>query len=128
MNKQTIEGNKLIAEFMGAEFGKTPYERGEQDVLKYIEVTHGLQVHPWSKLEYNSNWSWLMPVVDKIYKMGNQICINYYTASGVIECMIYHLGINDPTIQSQSGDSIKSVWQAVIDFIQWYNTKPKNNL
>ena len=55
--------NKLIAEFMGHE----PIVKGD-DV--YYELNH-IRLTSADDLRYHNSWDWLMPVVDKCYKTGD---------------------------------------------------------
>lgn len=125
---EIVEGNKLIAEFMDGVF---------DDKIKSLLVTPvkspaGNYVNWTDKLKYHSSWDWLMPVVEKIQNMGFFVSIlgdgrlpntkelptNY--------CNIFkdnfnlELIIDGGNIPSKS--KIDSVWQSIIQFIQWYKT------
>lgn len=54
---EIIEGNRLIADFMGVKIGEDKYSwrPGVQEPLQ--------EYH----LAYHTSWNWLKPVVDKIY-------------------------------------------------------------
>jgi len=91
----TKERNKLIAEFM------------ELYLIKGEKYPFG---HPITKVNfkearYHYSWDWLMPVVEKIlFKTGDN-----------------HAQFDTMIISALSEVNIKSVWQAVIQFITWYN-------
>lgn len=96
---EIVEGNKLIAEFMGMKFGK-----------------------------YHTLWDWLMPVVDKINntKVGDKW---FRVVIAPTQCMILvyaHGGMSVPMKEPEfhvgaKEKMIEAVWQAVIQFLQWYN-------
>jgi hypothetical protein len=63
---ETIEGNKIIAEFMGAPYDSKydcfDYENASFNPIsseRYLSV---------NRIKYHSSWDWLMPVVEKIEK------------------------------------------------------------
>lgn len=58
--EEIIEGNKLIAEFMGYEKHPTI-----EDCLRDPQKSEHNFMHP-SHLKYHSSWDWLMPVIEKI--------------------------------------------------------------
>lgn len=120
-----LEGNKLIAEFMGYHFKKnieryagTFYYKGKK---RFVQP---------ESLQYHSSWDWLMPVVEKI----ESIVDSYHGHFGV------HISSNNCTIQATNfrSDKIKeppmffadhygatkieATWLAVVFFIKWYNT------
>ena len=116
----TIEGNKLIAEFMG--FTKT-----EHPTRLLMPGTKGVTI-ALTELFYHSSWDWLMPVVDKI----EQVSINHYTGFTVDirrkHCCIYchQKGRMDGIIyqtewNKERETKILTVWEACVQFIQWYN-------
>ncbi len=102
---EVIEGNKLIAEFM---LVKIPDRH-------YLEMNPQLQYYGDSideygtvnnlvserQLAYHSSWDWLMPVIEKI----DSIYFNHYVVTLPIKT------------------DIKTVYEAVISFIKWYNTQ-----
>jgi hypothetical protein len=59
MQREIIEGNKLIAEFMGAELSKY----SECYVMKYMQ---DLPHYRPENMKYHSSWDWIMPVAHKI--------------------------------------------------------------
>lgn len=58
---ETIESNKLIAEFMGVNIITIDDIRKNKN--PYISSADG---HLEDDLKYHSSWNWLMPVVEKI--------------------------------------------------------------
>lgn len=64
-----------------------------------------------SRLKYHSSWDWLMPVVEKIFNITDE---DTRTFSGN---SIFELGLSTTK---------EIIYQAVIEFIKWYNTQ--NNL
>lgn len=104
----TIDGNKLIAEFMG---------------WKYLPETanHGIQDNSWKdkkgqnhyELLFHSSWDCLMPVVEKIGTI-KPIELRFSVAPS---CHIYGAGIKHAWEESQ----MKNIWLCCIEFIEWYN-------
>lgn len=117
---ETIEGNKLIAEFMGSSF-KT-YKKGHirKDTVTVCYFDDGMS--PFSggvsieNLKYHSSWDWLMPVVEKIETIDFVVIIKQG------ECVIVNNSGNTPKfIQQVSTTKIESTWLACVEFIEWYN-------
>jgi hypothetical protein len=116
-----MEENKLIAEFMGLlHVDDDKY----MDNLREMK-SNGIffeQGYMTSELMYDTDWNWLMDVVDKIesiedgqydvniLKNGTQI-INYI-AGGIL--------IFDNVGEISYSEKIEHVYQAVIKFIKWY--------
>lgn len=122
VQEKIIEGNKVIGEFMGVKIGEYKYS------LR-IGVTEPLQEH---HLAYHKEWGWLMPVVEKIEKQGHKTVIGGGDYWGNY-CQIMY-GKNDDehkkllitqdaeTKALGKGESkVEAVWQAVIQFIIWFN-------
>lgn len=108
-----LEGNKLIAEFMGCKIRKDG-----KVVLSAPELLTGECL---SKPKYHYSWDWLMPVVKKIYDYLQNIerplvnhCWKGYLLEVDIACWIREV-------------NIKKAHEAVIEFIKWYNTQPKTD-
>jgi hypothetical protein len=55
--------NKLIAEFMGMEFG-------DDGTMCYDDAENRHPPTPTDMLAFHTSWDWLMPVVQKIYQLG----------------------------------------------------------
>jgi hypothetical protein len=141
--QEIIEGNKLIAVFMGCElldFPKTENYIGESwycgDFLKPFDDRTPAKVRT-ELLKFNSDWNWLMPVADKIEKLStseglpqdarNRFFISIKTPSGV-----GYITKDDtckmpvPTDARVFGESrIESTWLAVVAFIKWLNQNKK---
>ncbi len=109
MTKEILEGNMLIAEFMGI------YKHKNLDILvvpKALKLQLAVYKINESKLKFHTSWDWLMPVVQKISDLyGDKgIC----QPNGLIyECAIFA--------------HIESVWKAVLEFIKWYNSQKEPN-
>ena len=95
----TTENNKLIAEFMEH---KPTFEVYIDDVLTTLE-------RPIKN--YNSDWNWLMEVVEKIKSIVSLMEIPYTNQ------LIAGLIIVDK----------EAVYNACVEFIKWYNEQLKEN-
>jgi hypothetical protein len=106
-NKEIIEGNKLIAEFMGV---------GKEYKFKNILAT-----------DYHNSWDWLMPVVDKISSLGYTVVIEFHQNPELCNISIqdnetYEYIANDCEDFDYTIDSnIHMVWFEIVNFIKWYN-------
>lgn len=122
-------GNEIIAIFMGGYLR----DMGHGDMIfDHENYMSPLVCKDPSELEYDNNWSWLMPVVEKIENLTAKVIDkvyvsingkscnmwNYYNPMEVLraatESKIYRLRSNGRT-------KIEATWLAVIDFIKWYN-------
>ena len=90
----TTENNKLIAEFMEH---KPTFEVYIDDVLTTLE-------RPIKN--YNSDWNWLMEVVEKCFKIE----ANYGLHKNIEDALIFN-----------SENRIQDVYNAVVKFIEVYN-------
>lgn len=119
--ENTIENNKLIAEFMGFE----------------KQIMHG---HPWFGcanadayipdygLKYHSSWDWLMPVVEKIDSISFKGYEEGFDFVMRDRCFSYVVSA-DALIEVADGESresrIEATYKAVVQFITWYNSQSK---
>lgn len=110
MNTQEIiEGNKLIAEFMGLSYcTKHQYEGW----YKNSEYNH--RICDFYRLKYNSSWDWLMPVVEKI-EGTKQADIIIHTKN------LVQISYNKETKTYFSGSLLQNTWLACAEFIKWHN-------
>src|SRR5687768_17028340 len=120
---ETIQGNKLIAEFYGCNYYideammKIYYDDDSMD-----GIAHYCEWHP----EYNGksnvlawifmpdqNWCQLMPAVQKCGKLLNEKDGDYL--------FTLYYSINKALLELD----VKAVWQAVVKFITHYNERTK---
>lgn len=105
--KTTEENNRLIAEFMGFKMINS----------LQISTPNGGGIF-LSELKYHTSWDWLMSVVEKIENLGfifkMQGNATTFLKKGTFNTRIW----NDDFI----GDTkIKAIYNAVVEFIEWYN-------
>ena len=86
----TTENNKIIAEFMGI----IPNEAGVYHVSKH-------KGYSLENLLYHTSWDWLMPVVEKIEQV--------------------HEDVPQELINLSLFSTIDEVYKAVVEFIKQYN-------
>ena len=115
-NEEIIEGNKLIAEFMG---GKIEIHKSlEEEIVLLGFEWYFTNIHDWSSrnLQYHSSWDWLILVVEKIESMKHPV----YISSN--NCTIYQsVGRDHGWIIDKYGkNKIEAVWLSVIEFIKNY--------
>lgn len=113
---EIIEGNKLIAEFMGGKYDKnTSFPIHPDDIwlpvhgivnFKTIELGKG------KALKYHSSWDWLMPIINKIYE--SDWYYKWKDTSGQFEKEVF---INTKFIDE--------TWKQVVEFIKWWNEQTK---
>jgi len=117
--------NELIAEFMGAEVIQI-LRRGTDSELRCYgfkgalphPALHDLQTNCGlfhTALRFDTSWDWLMPVVERIEKLGHHVAIE----TGFVE-----IGNDDVPVGvwHEDGDNkIKLTYIAVVEFINWYN-------
>ena len=108
----TEDNNKLIAEFMGMKEDEYPNDLPKSAYLfgNFMD----------NEIQYHSSWDWLMPVVGKIENLSNKIFID--TDSVIID--IHHEVT--PIITDCKKDKINAVYEAVIQFIKYYNQQQRN--
>jgi hypothetical protein len=103
---ETIEANKLIAQFMGLKCVKSDELGDEYEWLP-------TPVHSnWcfkSAPPYNTSWSWLMPVVEKIENIAAVTIINKACKIETISEVFTTSGLT----------TIDAVYAAVVHFIKW---------
>lgn len=114
--QEIIEGNKLIAVFDGwektnhvdEEFGRLYLKDGES---KYQD-----------SFRYELSWDWLMPVVEKIVLLDNQVNLLSYRMNGKINTGIsggFRINHGTKIIAFNEGKSLLlATWQSVIQFIK----------
>lgn len=112
---EKIDGNSLIAEFMGfrlitPEMRKRPedwYNNGKPSSYWENHELKGSRrvLCGENGLMYHSSWDWLMPVVNKIFGLKKDYPI---ATSDLLETFIF--------------EDIDVVWNRVVNFIKWYNS------
>ena len=107
----TTEKNKIIAEFMGyikntpsKDFFQHPTEKNRYDRIEF--------------LSYDSDWNWLMEVVEKIESLGYRIEIVKHIGR-------IYLSNKETIIISENTPKIEAVYIACVEFIKWYNNQNK---
>lgn len=123
-----LDGNKLIAEFMGAKYDSE--WRFLNNPTNPIEPTWVFQECPskdsclnWGseQLEYHDNWNWLMPVVEKIENM--EVNNVFYEVLIADRCCSISIGKESEHFWVSTGifecsSKIDAVWQTVVKFIK----------
>lgn len=113
----TLEGNKLIAEFMKIIFHD---DKGEYYDWEGLYMDESLRFH--------TSWDWLMQVVEKIESLETSDSQGFYSveidADGV---KIYCTSpIDDYIAEVRNSTKLEATYQAVLQFIEWYNAQNKS--
>ena len=104
-----MEGNTLIAEFLGAEpcgiewdlWGCIPLNDLFKDYdAEDLDVQHFFSA---KEMKFHESWDWIKPAIDKIATSGAED----YFGDPLSNCSLY--------------SEIELVYQSVIEFINWYN-------
>mgnify|MGYP003512033432 FL=1 len=130
-NKEIIEDNKLIAEFMEVK-NVREYELNSKHKCLVISDDDGFidYVEGINFLSYNDNWNRIMPVVEKIKKLEFEFnTFSDYTKTEKYrnEVRISELSVDKYCrILIRNTDMLDAIFNAVVEFIKWYNEN-KNN-
>lgn len=138
---EIVSGNKLIAEFMGYEYipSNTPLEVGKKigwnkdvDINVFLQKQGMIAEFPPLKLflgrshhdlQFHRNWSWMMPVVDKVEGLG--FSITQKNDSCGIEITHYRPSYKNYIVSDV--DKHDATWRIVVEFIKWYNQNYETN-
>lgn len=101
--QEIIEGNKLIAKFMGGLI----HARNATKIWVRFDDKDFVRL---STLKYNKNWNSLMPVIEKLN-----------TSIPNLDKSIYVLEQKDCFWDLKITSDINIVYKAVVEFIKWYN-------
>lgn len=109
----TIENNKIIAEFMGLKKFQSQLDYTIYDIPQHkIDVVteqNGGTLFAEMDLKYHSDWNWLMPVLSKC--LEGEAEHNDNIANETIKVMYEHLCDQD----------INGVFESCVKFIKWHN-------
>jgi hypothetical protein len=112
--------NKLIVEFMGIKpinVMKDVWAISKQPWVSVTENSAEKAIETFCKsLKYHTDWSWLMPVVEKINDLGYNVRFDmqdYYVINNDAEIAV------EPSCGSETW--IEGVYGIVVDFIEWHN-------
>jgi hypothetical protein len=109
------QNNILIAEFMG-------FKKDSPSTNWYYDLKKS-RYYRLNELLYDTDWNWLMKVVDKIESLGyvHSIYGNFSTflKKGTFNELIW-------VDEFRGNTKLEAVYISVIEFIKWYNeTKQK---
>jgi len=118
---EIIEGNTLIAEFMGGKVVDSIFICNESTETYAEKFLHRYNI---ALALYDSSWDWLMPVVEKINDLGFRTEIHNNSTLIFHDVKLDEI-INPPYGYGEQDKWIDITWKAVVDFIKWYNENVK---
>lgn len=137
--KNTVENNKLLAEFL--EFEKVKFLNGCYTFIIPDYLSHGeyknltlednKEVVAWDveNLIFHKDWNWLMKVVEKIHSMQSYgVLINpngtyIQDEDDKVICMTFkNEEVNGEIISSSN---IEATFNCCVEFVNWYNEQNK---
>ncbi len=114
--QEILEGNRLIAEFMGYTVYKKRYPRNHGIGAPEAEYKDCIL----EKTKYHSDWNELMKVVEEIEQTGYGVTIGMRSAIDIQTdegCFNVRAGAIKPKIEN--------LYTCIIQWIKWYNTITK---
>ena len=103
------DNNRLVAEFMGVKIGEETYSWRIGN-LEPLQEKH---------LAYNREWGWLMPVVERIEKLGKfHVIINAQSISIIDYTSSSEFGQDICYIAYKVNYKMRAIYVAVIEFIK----------
>ena len=112
---KNLENNRLIAEFMNYNL---------EIVNNEVYFTHDDMLESLSdeELHFDTDWDWLMTVVDKIENYNEFTSVLFYPNScTIIKSREFPADDNYFEISIDSFTKIDAVYNACVEFIKWYN-------
>lgn len=133
MEKDIIENNKLIGEFMGYEKGvphqtdKHGYHQCEDGfeiplIINHYKHDEDIDCHQFllEQLQFHTSWDWLVPVVEKIESLGYIFMICKHEAGVTCD---RSSGLERPKCDVKADSKLKAVYDCAVNFIKWYTNK-----
>ena len=134
--EEIIAANRLVAIFMGGRFIE---DQGKEDVVfSNDENKEGgveeISLFQVDALEFHRSWDWLMPVLDKIEKMGYKNNLTYQKEG--YNCRIQRLEIREHEpdgsgkklilnkkyfYSDNRPTKIEAVYWTIVKFLEWWN-------
>jgi hypothetical protein len=108
------DNNKIITEFMGFTFEKN-LGWYDNDMLMEQIVYDQQNGNCFDKLLFDTDWNWLMGVVEKIESLG------YYVKILKSTCVILDVEERCIVIELNTLTKIEVVYNACVEFIKWHN-------
>ena len=117
---EVIEGNRLIAFFMGAKEDNEFPGHPLLDFGEFIKTTPFQEPGVWilgdGQVKYHSSWDWIMLVLKKIaIIVSDKLADNYIQAKSRWA----------PIANELQNCKLENVWYCVVQFIRWYNQSTK---
>lgn len=120
--KNILENNKLMAKFLGAK------QYDETDDFIYFDETNNIfsnDTISLKNLKFNTDWNWLMEVVEKIENWeGEQFYIIHSMSFNKRSISIKtesNRVFKNIEIFYNKGEKIQATYKACAEFIKWYN-------
>lgn len=110
------DGNKMIAEF--ADWKQFSEVRNKKK--RYWWSTEGISWEGKEAPSFDTHWELLMPVVEKIAKLGFRVKTNFNHVDNSV--IIQSVNNHEDTLSIMYySTAIDAIYTACIQFIQWYN-------
>jgi hypothetical protein len=121
MTQEELEGNKLIAKYIGA----TKREQGSFELYNFPEKTkEGFKSYDVIYLEFHCSMDWLYPVYQKIVKWhekGNNDKLDIYSKT------LLNSKYLDCILKVSGGESVSEIFKKIVEWIKIYNLKVLEN-
>lgn len=111
LTTKIMDNNKLLAEFLGWQF--SPEDKRFEDWYDANgnRMTFGNHI----PLAFDTDWNWLMQVVEKINDLNNVVHISENNVK------IVNNTRGEVIVEVTKGSMIESTYTACIYFVKWYN-------
>jgi hypothetical protein len=108
----TIENNKIIADFMG--LSTISFEK-DMYVLKW--KNNLVQPKDDTVFKFHLDWNWIMEVVEKIENLEpDRFKVEIFDK----QCIIYDMTENHEFINFEELKKIYAVYNSCLEFVKWY--------
>lgn len=114
IDKETLENNKLIAEFMGARYNQI-FGVWTSDIIPLNNYGNPSSTQ---QLKYHKSWDWLMPLVEKIEKLTNELP-TLTLSKPFADSYVVKLSSEVP--EGEDKNRLTATYKAVVEFIKWHN-------
>jgi len=115
-----MEDNKLLAEFMGFQQTNIGWYDAEEVLLR------AERDNTFDNLKFNTDWNWLMQVVEKIESIEDNRFLFQTSARQGFYAEIRERFSYETKIEDAYGKTrIQATYNACVRFIKWYNEQNK---